>query len=183
MTSSWEWWCLKSPKGWFRCLPSVLRSSDRGTSAKITGVSIVYSTVCSGADQRKNQSSASLAFVRGIHQWPVFDVTVCERASYADERAGYTESVFICWRHHEEMALKRCIVSGHKITGQMESRSQCEQTSDRLLSIVRADFIGMKLTLQMSVPCISWWRHQMETLPALLALCAGNSPVTAEFPT
>ena len=29
----------------------------------------------------------------------------------------------------------------------------------------------------------SWWRHQMETFPALLAVCAGNSPVTGEFPT
>ena len=35
----------------------------------ITGVSIVHWTVCSGADQRKHQSSASLAFVRGIHRW------------------------------------------------------------------------------------------------------------------
>ena len=26
-----------------------------------------------------------------------------------------------------------------------------------------------------------WWRHQMETFSALLALCAGNSPVTGEF--
>ena len=30
---------------------------------------------------------------------------------------------------------------------------------------------------------ITWWRHQMETFSALLALCAGNSPVTGEFPT
>ena len=30
---------------------------------------------------------------------------------------------------------------------------------------------------------ISWWRHQMETFSALLAICAGNSPVTGEFPT
>ena len=30
---------------------------------------------------------------------------------------------------------------------------------------------------------ISWWRHQMETFSALLALCAGNSPVSGEFPT
>ena len=37
----------------------------------ITGFSIVSSTVCSGADQRKHQSSASLAFVRGNHQWPM----------------------------------------------------------------------------------------------------------------
>ena len=27
-----------------------------------------------------------------------------------------------------------------------------------------------------------WWRHQMEISSALLALCAGNSPVTVEFP-
>ena len=29
---------------------------------------------------------------------------------------------------------------------------------------------------------LPWWRHQMEILSALLALCAGNSPVTGEFP-
>ena len=29
---------------------------------------------------------------------------------------------------------------------------------------------------------VSWWRHQMETFSALLAICAGNSPVTGEFP-
>ena len=29
----------------------------------------------------------------------------------------------------------------------------------------------------------TWWRHQMETLSALLAICAGNSPVTGKFPT
>ena len=28
----------------------------------------------------------------------------------------------------------------------------------------------------------SWWRHQMEKISALLAFCAGNSPVTGEFP-
>ena len=40
-------------------------------ASQITGISIVYSTVCSDADQRKHQSSASLALVRGIHRWPV----------------------------------------------------------------------------------------------------------------
>ena len=29
----------------------------------------------------------------------------------------------------------------------------------------------------------AWWRHQMETFSALLAICAGNSPVSVEFPT
>ena len=29
----------------------------------------------------------------------------------------------------------------------------------------------------------TWWRHEMETFSALLALCEGNSPVTGEFPS
>ena len=41
--------------------------------------------------------------------------------------------------------------------------------------------------LQMIFTCCfmsnSWWRYQMETLSALLAICAGNSPVTGEFPS
>ena len=40
-------------------------------ASQITRLTIVYSTVYPGADQSKNQSSMSLAFVRGIHQWPV----------------------------------------------------------------------------------------------------------------
>ena len=41
------------------------------TASQITSLTIVYSTVYSGADQRKHQSSASLAFLWGIHRWPV----------------------------------------------------------------------------------------------------------------
>ena len=40
-------------------------------ASEITGVSIVCLTVCSGADQRKHQSSASLVFVGEIHRWSV----------------------------------------------------------------------------------------------------------------
>ena len=43
----------------------------------ITCPTIVYSTVYSGADQRKHQSSASLAFVRGIHRRPVNSLHKC----------------------------------------------------------------------------------------------------------
>ena len=43
-----------------------------GTMAsQITSLTIVYSTIYSGADQRKYQSSAALAFVRWIHRGPV----------------------------------------------------------------------------------------------------------------
>ena len=35
--------------------------------SQITSLTIGYSTICSGTDQRIHESSASLAFVRGIH--------------------------------------------------------------------------------------------------------------------
>ena len=41
-------------------------------ASQITSLTIVYSTVYSGADQRKHQSSASLSFMRGIHRGKCF---------------------------------------------------------------------------------------------------------------
>ena len=38
-------------------------------------------------------------------------------------------------------------------------------------------------SIQKAICRKSRWRHQMETFPALLAFCAGNSWVTGEFPT
>ena len=63
--------------------------------SQITSVTIVYSTVYSGADQRKHQSSASLAFVRGIHRWPV----------NSPEKG---QNVSIWWRHHVTRYLTGC---------------------------------------------------------------------------
>ena len=40
-------------------------------ASQITGITIVYLTICLGADQRKHKNSVSLAFVKGIHQWTV----------------------------------------------------------------------------------------------------------------
>ena len=40
-------------------------------ASQITSLTIVNSTVYSGSDKKKHQSSASLAFVRGIHRRPV----------------------------------------------------------------------------------------------------------------
>ena len=69
-------------------------------ASQITRRTIVYSTVYSDADQRKNQSYVSQAFVRGIHRgpvnsphkWPVTrkmfpfdDVTMgCQHTKYTD---------------------------------------------------------------------------------------------------
>ena len=74
-------------------------------ASQITSLTIVYSTIYSDADQRKHQSSASLAFVWWIHRgpvnsphkWPVtrkmfpfddviiFDVWTSERSSRVNE--------------------------------------------------------------------------------------------------
>ena len=52
-------------------------------TSQITSLTIVHSTVYSDADQRKHRSSASLAFVWGIHRGP------CN-----------AERVSIWWHHH-----------------------------------------------------------------------------------
>ena len=41
------------------------------TTSQITSLTIVHTTVYSDTDQRKHQISASVAFVREIHRWPV----------------------------------------------------------------------------------------------------------------
>ena len=62
-----SWWCHG-----MEMLSAHYDDVIMGTIAcQITSLTIVYSTVNSGADQSKHQSSASLAFVWGIHRGPV----------------------------------------------------------------------------------------------------------------
>ena len=59
-------------------------------ASQITGVLSVCSTVCSGEDQRKHQSSASLTSVGGTDRWPV-----------DSPHKGSNTEIFFWWRHHE----------------------------------------------------------------------------------
>ena len=54
-------------------------------ASQIASLTIVYSTVCSGADQSKHQSSASLAFVWGIRRGPLIDDVVLPSLSRPTE--------------------------------------------------------------------------------------------------
>ena len=74
----------------------------------VTGVSIVCSTVCSDADQRKLQSSASLALVRGIHRWPM----------NSSHKGHERKKCSIWWRHHA------------KKTSKLRFTGLCEGTSE-----------------------------------------------------
>ena len=47
----------------------------------------------------------------------------------------------------------------------------------------RYSFVPLKINSARHVLTNAWWRHQMEAFSALLAICAGNSPVPAEFPS
>ena len=63
-----------APMGPMDYMPALVQYSDvimGMIASQITSLTIVYSTVYSDADQRKHQSSVSLAFVRGIHRGPV----------------------------------------------------------------------------------------------------------------
>ena len=64
-----------TPLLWLQCAcVSSSHHSDAimiAMASQITGVLFVCSTVCSGAGQRKHHSYESLAFVTGIHRWPV----------------------------------------------------------------------------------------------------------------
>ena len=62
------WWCHQQPCMLLNHYSDVIMDA---IASQITSLTIVYSTVYSGTDQRKNQSSASLAFVWGIHRGPV----------------------------------------------------------------------------------------------------------------
>ena len=64
--------------------------------SQITDLFNVCSTVYSGAGQRKCQSSAALAFVMGIHRWPV---------DSPKKKTSNAENVSIWWRHNAYVVL------------------------------------------------------------------------------
>ena len=47
----------------------------------------------------------------------------------------------------------------------------------------KTDVLYTLCVLYVCISDVTWWRHQMKTFCALLALCAGNSLVTGEFPS
>ena len=237
-------------------------------ASRITSLTIVYSPVYLDADQRKHQSSASLAFVWGIHRGPVnsshkgpvkrkmfpFDdvimITVITHSrSYLspncqDDRVCRATShlfgshetciqkINISPRDHIWEAFWLCPIrlecrwaaAHHHSAGrdqfryapsQWETSLHCNDVSNCVHSFIHSfihsfmctcDYENLyfvifyctllenKLTTTLQtyyiagpycpnpMPSTSWWHHEKETLSALLALCARNSPVTGEFP-
>ena len=90
-----RYYCCVSVVAFQRILPQISLPihyrMTRSMTSQITSVSIICATICSGLDERKQQMSASLAFVRGIHPW------------FPTQRASNTEKIPIWWRHNVQI--------------------------------------------------------------------------------
>ena len=123
-------------------------------ASQLTGVSMVCSIVCSGAGQRKHQSSAPLAFVRGIHRWPVD----------SPHKGPVTRNVSIWWRHHEMLLFIEPVTRNPKtvklilqILRQMED-VDCSRLRLDLLRYT-CSHVKIKVSLQgFSEWLAAWWQ-------------------------
>ena len=144
-TDPW-WWLV-------HCVMKVIHYNDiiMGTMAsQITSLTFVYSTVYSGADQRHHQSSASLAFVWGIHRgpvnsphkWPVtrkmfpFDgVIMCmhKAASFSTQQWNFEYFFFGVWSkklekkvdHSENKYIRASVIQKKVAISQQEFICKC----------------------------------------------------------
>ena len=122
-------------------------------ASQITSFTLVYTTIYSDAHQRKDQSSASLAFVWGIHRRPV----------NSPHKGPVTRKMFPF--DDVIMFVARWLINpAHGI------------------DLICSWYFICVLKLLIHNPDY-WGRHQMETFSALLAFCEGNRPVTGGFPS
>ena len=147
--------------------------------SQITDVAIVWSTVCSGADQRKHQSSASLAFVRGTtgDRW----ISLL--------RISNAEKVSISWRRHEFVTehISRLVISySHGLCmlstlliqwPRYQNVIECSSlvlNADFLIHFVKWGILYFDSKFvevcfwwpRWQQVSTAWWRHQMETFSA-----------------
>ena len=103
----WRYWRnFEDNDGISRLLRRTIHYNDVITGAiasQITSLTIVYSTVYTGADQRKHQSSASRAFVGNS---PV-------TGEFPAQMASNAENVSIWWRHNVRRDIVVIILHGH----------------------------------------------------------------------
>ena len=90
------------------------------------------------------------------------------------ENADYPS--FVLWNELEPRCQQR-------VAGSLELTVDHSNVKQRLGYSGRTRSLSMHFTVRQVSSSQTWWRHQMETLSALLALCEGNLPVTGRFPS
>ena len=138
-------------------------------ASQITGISIVYSIVCSRADQRKHRSSSLLAFVRGIHRWPVNSPhkgpTTGKMFPFDDVMWDLCKS--LQWHHnvpndvsnhrHLDCLFNHLFKSRSKKTPKLRVTGICEGNSP-----VTSEFPAQRASNAENISI--WWRHHVERM-------------------
>ena len=149
-------------------------------ATQITSLVVVYWIVYSGANQRKPQSSASLAFVRGIHRRPVNSAhkgpVTRKMIPFDDVIVWYQNPLHIGqhipWSVHSfavrSFAVVRYLFTVDSLTLFWHTHGYCFTAKKKVYPVGKLD---MK---PMSIRILIWWRHQMETFSALLTLLCGE---------
>ena len=144
-------------------------------ASQITSLTIAYSAVYSDADQRKHQSSASLAFVRGInrspHKWPVprkmfpFDDVIM----MFKKQANYTLQCYISvirsitWSpHYRWINIEECRITHHMNPPNPNKVTTMKQCPTKLCTqFMECDVCQVVMHLQWSHSLLSFqtYRH------------------------
>ena len=78
------------------------------------------------------------------------------------------------WVFFVDAWLKPNFCHAHELIRPLDTGKKITIRNEPLTHFIRAPFEGNNTSDGM----FSWWRHQIETFSALLAICEGNSPVT-----
>ena len=153
-------------------------------ASQITSLPSVYSTVYSGTDQSKHQSSASLAFVWGIHRgpvnsphkWPIVRgkcfhlmTSSCVVISSFTVLTGLVLSSYLFYRG--DCVSARELILRYQATQALQWR---HTGYDGVSNQQRYDCLLNHLFKR---------RSKKASKLCVAGLCEGNSPVTGEFPT
>ena len=134
---------MKRNKSFMKTLNSDVMMS--AMASQITGVSIIYSTVCSGAELKKKSKLRVTGLCAGNS--PV-------TGEFPAQRASNAENVSIWWRHH-------ALQWRHDERGGVSNHRRLDYLFNRLFSRRSKKTSKLRIT----------------------GLCEGNSPVTGEFPS
>ena len=117
----------------------------------ITSLTIVYSTICSDLDQRKHQSSTSLAFVRGM--------------------ASNAKNVSIWWRHHVSLHKCGCVWDG-------SPRGPFFETAKRWYTSVLS---LIKITMLVSCISIDFTLSPRDQIKSIRTTCTASASRNIEW--
>ena len=139
-------------------------------ASQITGLTIVYTTVYSDADQSKHQSCASLAFMWGIHRGPVNSP---HKWPVTRKMFPFDDVIMIC-----------NLTKTH--LGSLPSEVKHPPGHRQAWHWIHYNDVTMSaMASQITDVSNCWFQRRSKKVSKLCVsgLCAGNSPVTGEFPT